>query len=67
MVVLIRFLAIGLVILVALWLLRRFLARADPRLRVLLSGVGLNMLRLFLFRRFLPLLFRLVRTLRFFR
>ncbi len=40
---------------------------SDPRLRALLSGVGLQMLRVYLLRNGLPLLLRAVRYFRFFR
>ena len=42
-------------------------ARVDPRLRPMLTGVGLRLLLLYLLRRGLPLLLRALRGLRFFR
>ncbi len=53
----------------AVYVLRRLWlrGRGDPRLRYLLSGVGLQMLRIWLLRNGLTLLLRLVRSLRFFR
>jgi hypothetical protein len=47
------------------WLAPR-LAR-DPRLRTLLSGMGLQLLRLYLLRTALPFALRAIRWLRFFR
>ncbi|MCH9044963.1 MAG: hypothetical protein IIA40_02525 [SAR324 cluster bacterium] len=65
----IRLLILVLLVVLAIYLLRRILPRvlADPRLRYLLSGVGLQMLRVYLIRSALPFLWRLLRTLRFFR
>lgn len=64
-----RLLILVLLVVLAIYLLRRFLPRvlADPRLRYLLSGVGLQMLRVYLIRSALPFLWRVLRTLRFFR
>ncbi len=65
----IRLLILVLLVVLAIYLLRRILPRvlADPRLRYLLSGVGLQMLRVYLIRSALPFLWRVLRTLRFFR
>ncbi len=65
----IRLLILVLLVVLAIYLLRRILPRvlADPRLRYLLSGVGLQMLRVYLIRNALPFLWRVLRTLRFFR
>ncbi len=65
----IRLLIVVLLVVLAIYLLRRILPRvlADPRLRYLLSGVGLQMLRVYLIRSALPFLWRVLRTLRFFR
>ncbi len=67
--ILIRLLALILILLVVLWLLRPLLAKVlrNPRARWLLSGVGMNLLRLFLLRRAFPYLLRALRMLRFFR
>lgn len=64
-----RLLILVLLVVLAIYLLRRILPRvlADPRLRYLLSGVGLQMLRVYLIRSALPFLWRVLRTLRFFR
>ncbi len=64
-----RLLILVLLVVLAIYLLRRILPRvlADPRLRYLLSGVGLQMLRIYLIRNALPFLWRVLRTLRFFR
>ncbi len=64
-----RLLIVVLLVVLAIYLLRRILPRvlADPRLRYLLSGVGLQMLRVYLIRSALPILWRVLRTLRFFR
>ena len=65
----IRLLIVVLLVVLAIYLLRRILPRvlADPRLRYLLSGVGLQMLRVYLIRSALPFLWRVLRTFRFFR
>lgn len=64
-----RLIALAALLLLAWYIYRRLAPRiaADPRLRVILSGVGLRMLQIFLLRRALPLLWRAIRTLRFFR
>ena len=64
-----RLLILVLLVVLAIYLLRRILPRvlANPRLRYLLSGVGLQMLRVYLIRSALPFLWRVLRTLRFFR
>ena len=65
----IRLLIVVLLVVLAIYLLRRILPRvlANPHLRYLLSGVGLQMLRIYLIRSALPFLWRVLRTLRFFR
>ncbi|MCZ6842841.1 MAG: hypothetical protein O7G32_08435 [SAR324 cluster bacterium] len=65
----IRLILIALVLVLAVYLLRR-IARAvarDPRLRQMLSNFSFQMLRIFLLRNALGMLLRAVRFLRFFR
>lgn len=64
-----RLALIALAVILAWMFLRRVLPRLahDPRWRYLLSGVGRQAIRLFLLRRGLPILWRLFRSLRFFR
>lgn len=69
MAVLIRILLLAGLLVLAVYLYRRIAPRlaADPRLRVMFSGLGLQMMRLFLLRRGLPWVLRTLRMLRFFR
>jgi hypothetical protein len=66
---LIRLMPLILVLLIIAYLLPRLAPRLrfDPRLRLLLSGVGLVMLRRFLVRTVLPNVGRFLSALRFFR
>lgn len=59
---LIRILAIALAALVVLLLLRRWVAGADPRVRYYFSRGGGNLLALYLLRRVLPVLARVLRA-----
>ena len=65
----VRLLLFAALVLLAVVVFRRLGPRlaANPRLRYLLSGVGLQVLRIYLLRSVLPLLLRAVRMLRFFR
>lgn len=66
----VRVLLIAAALLLAVAFYRRVVAprvAADPRLRQMLSGVGLRLLLITLLRTGLPMLLRAVRALRFFR
>lgn len=65
----VRLILIAIVLLVAVFILRRLFAagRHDPRARQAFSNIGVHMLRLFLLRGLLGYLWRAVRLLRFFR
>jgi len=69
MAILVRVLLLAVLVMVVIYFLRRLAPRlaADPRLRRIFSGVGLQMLRVYLLRVGLPLLLRAFRMLRFFR
>ena len=65
----IRLLAVLLLVLLAVYAWRRLAPRLarDPRLRGLLSGVGVQLLRLYLLRTALPFALRALRWFRFLR
>ena len=65
----IRLLLIAIVLLLAVFLVRRLYSAGarDPRLRQILSNISLQMVRLFLLRGVLGYLWRAVKMLRFFR
>ena len=66
---LIRFLLIGLAVVVAIYLYRRLAPRMarDPRTRSWVQGVGMNVMFLYLLRRAFPFLLRALRSIRLFR
>ena len=65
----IRLILIAIVLLLAVFVLRRLFAagRRDPRVGHAFSNLGVNLLRVFLIRGLLGYLWRAVRLLRFFR
>lgn len=65
----IRILLIVGVFAVVIYLFRPYFAGLfrNPRMRFLFSGIGLNLVRIFLVRRFLPILFRALRAMTFFK